>query len=232
MLLVLNFSLQAEEDYELLDEFISRDLINTNFPKFNELLSYIKGNKTSHDSIPDLLDEDTLDDVQMPLDENILGDIDNTPPYTNFVLGQTFKVPRQVKYAKLGFKPNKFSSLRREKQVFGETKETKKNKTTADVKRQLGFAERSTLDIKRVRHKSNRVKQGLKKKVRVTNRKGLLNNARLLKATKLKKRRLQSVSTSFLNSFQRFFFSKNNKLVVNFSSQINWVFIFFSLSTI
>jgi hypothetical protein len=75
-------------------------------------------------------------------------------------------------------------------------------------------------------------KQTLLKKQQNTNLKDLKikNNIKGRENKRLHK--YQTISSSFLSSFNRLSIYNNYKLNFNFSSHLNWVFIFFSLSTI
>lgn len=209
--MVIDFEENSQEDVELLDEMVSRDLFQTNFTQFNNLLANISGEKTASSMIPDLVEVGLHDiDVDLP---------------TNDRIDQT----RETVFKKRGFNLYPFSSLRRKKLALVKKKLDRKNALTTEIKRELSFAQRNIRDIKKARYTKNLLKHNLKKKRKSNNKKFLKQKISKPKEGASKN---QSISASFINSFQRLFFTNTYQAVFNFIPNVNWVSFFLSLSAI
>lgn len=211
--MVIDCEENSQEDVELLDEMISRDLFHTNFTHFNNLLANISGEKTASSMIPSV-------------GELGLQDIDVDLPTTE-IIDKT----RETIFKKRGFNLYPFSSLRRKKLALIKKKLDRKNVLTTEIKRELSFVQRNIRDIKKARYTKNLLKRTLKKKRKSNNKKFLKQKISKPKEEAVA-RKIQSVSASFINSFQKLFFTNNYQTVLNFIPNLNWVYFFLSLSAI
>lgn len=208
---MLNLQANQQEDYELLDEFISRDLLSTNFKNYKSLVKYISGHKTAVNPMPNRAHfvSDYNRNV-MKNDRKITND-------ETIELKSQIIIPKNILFKQRSLKYKKFASLRRKKKKIVKKLE-QKDALTVELFRERSYATKSYKDIKKVRHKKNVLKQKLKtRQDEITKKK---KKKKLLAKFRPKR---QGITNNFLNSFYKVFDFTKYTTLVNFSSNINWV---------